>query len=143
MLYFTFAHFSRLPDSSDEAQILGLVQTLRDSLIHKQARMLAEALAEHFVLVLPAGPCLQTKQEVIAYHEQLFPLLPPLHSLDVKVKDITFVRPDVAIARLLGTDVFEMNGHKIQSEEIGGMTAVVEKGFWKIAHLGVLRIQLF
>jgi len=91
----------------------------------------------------PAGHYLRTKEEVISYHEQIFPLLPAYYSLDVHVRDITFLRSDVAIARIIGTDAFEMNGHRIRSDDIGGITAVVEKGFWKIAHFGLMRVQLF
>lgn len=123
--------------TKDQKEIKALVQMLKDGLVKRTPTLMGEALSEDVVFISPAGHYLKTKEAVVAYHEEALKMIPVGYDFSVKVTDIQFIRPDVAIAHLTGLDKTPKG--EVASEE-GGITVIRKNGSWKIVHFGVTPI---
>ena len=127
--------FAQAQRTKDQKEITALVQMLRDGLVKRTPALMGKALSEDVVFVSPSGHYLNTKEAVVAYHVEALKMIPEGFEFRVKVTDIQFIHPDVAIAHVTGLDKTPQ-GKELASQE-GGITAIRKNGSWKIAHFGV------
>ncbi|PHN07874.1 SgcJ/EcaC family oxidoreductase [Flavilitoribacter nigricans] len=141
LVAFSNAVMAQAEMSTDEAEIKTLVQTLVNGLLKKNAELMGTSLADDVVFITPGGHLLNSRQEVVSFHEQALKMMPPNYTFSVEVKDVQFVRPDLAIARISGSGSFEMEGKKMMDVQHAGITAIKENGSWKIIHFGATPVQ--
>ena len=109
--------------SADEAAIHDLYRELMDGWSRGRGDAFAAAIAEDGDLIAFDGPHIEGREEIAPFHQQLFDKWLKGSRLVVKVENVRFLRPDVALMHAVGGTV--MRGKNEPSPERDSIQTLV------------------
>lgn len=118
---------------ADEAAIRANVKYLVDGWNTKSGQLFAKPFAEDADYVVINGTHISGRMTIDKGHQRIFDTIYKDSVLDLSVKQIRFLRPDVALVHVSGLNKMRQAGEMREGKATMTMVLVKEKDVWKIA----------
>ncbi len=138
---FVFAQEKNSKMSKDEAAIRANVEQMAKGWNMKSGAEFAKPFAEDADYVVVNGAHIKGRAANAAGHQQIFNTIYKDSRNAGTVKQIRFVRPDVAIVHVEWNLSFKVNGEEQKGHALSTMVMTKEKGKWSIAAFQNTAIQ--
>lgn len=138
---FVFAQEKNSKMSKDEAAIRANVEQMAKGWNMKSGTEFAKPFAEDADYVVVNGAHIKGRAANAAGHQQIFDTIYKDSRNAGTVKQIRFVRPDVAIVHVEWNLSFKVNGEEQKGHALSTMVMTKEKGKWSIAAFQNTAIQ--
>jgi uncharacterized protein (TIGR02246 family) len=135
---FTFCALSALGQttnkrSKDETGIRQNVKYLLDGWNTKNGVLFAKAFAVDADYVVINGMQIKGRQQIADGHQQIFDTIYKESTLSLTVKQVRFLRSDVAVVHVAGTNTFKQASETKVLNAIITLVMTKDKGEWTIA----------
>jgi uncharacterized protein (TIGR02246 family) len=128
--------------SADEAAVRALYRELMDGWNRGSGEAFASVFTEDGDLVAFDGTHFEGREEIAPFHQQLFDKWLKGSRLVGQVKDVRFLRPDVALMHAVGSTVMRgKNEPSPERDSIQTLVAVREGGEWRLAAFQNTRVR--
>jgi uncharacterized protein (TIGR02246 family) len=128
--------------SADEAAVRALYRELMDGWDRGSGEAFASVFTEDGDLVAFDGTHFEGREEIAPFHQQLFDKWLKGSRLVGQVKDVRFLRPDVALMHAVGSTVMRgKNEPSPERDSIQTLVAVREGGEWRLAAFQNTRVR--
>ncbi len=138
---FVFAQEKNSKMSKDEAAIRANVEQMAKGWNMKSGAEFAKPFAEDADYVVVNGAHIKGRAANAAGHQQIFDTIYKDSRNAWTIKQIRFVRPDVAVVHVEWNLSFKVNGEEQKGHALSTMVMTKEKGKWSIAAFQNTAIQ--
>ncbi len=138
---FVFAQEKNSKMSKDEAAIRANVEQMAKGWNMKSGAEFAKPFAEDADYVVVNGAHIKGRAANAAGHQQIFDTIYKDSRNAGTIKQIRFVRPDVAVVHVEWNLSFKVNGEEQKGHALSTMIMTKEKGKWSIAAFQNTAIQ--
>ena len=138
---FVFAQEKNSKMSKDEAAIRANVEQIAKGWNMKSGAEFAKPFAEDADYVVVNGAHIKGRAANAAGHQQIFDTIYKDSRNAGTIKQIRFVRPDVAVVHVEWNLSFKVNGEEKKGHALSTMVMTKEKGKWNIAAFQNTAIQ--
>ncbi len=138
---FVFAQEKNSKMSKDEAAIRANVEQMAKGWNMKSGAEFAKPFAEDADYVVVNGAHIKGRAANAAGHQQIFDTIYKDSRNAGTVKQIRFLRPDVAVVHVEWNLSFKVNGEEQKGHALSTMIMTKEKGKWSIAAFQNTAIQ--
>jgi uncharacterized protein (TIGR02246 family) len=119
-------------DAADEAAVRENVRQMEIGWNAKSAALYAKPFAADADFVVVNGMHLRGRAAIEKSHQQIFDTFYKNSTLSVSVKQIRFLRPDVAVVHVSGKNRVRQGDETHVTDVIVTLVMLKEKGVWKI-----------
>ena len=127
------AAFTPATDAADEAAVRENVRQMEVGWNTKSGALFAKPFAADADFVVVNGLRLRGREAIEQSHQRIFDTFYKHSTLSVSVKQIRFVRPDVAVVHVQGVIKIRQGEETSERHSIITLVMSKEKGDWKIA----------
>jgi uncharacterized protein (TIGR02246 family) len=118
---------------ADEAAVRENVRQMEEGWNTKSGALFARPFAEDADYVVINGMSFRGRAAIAETHQRIFETIFKDSTISLSVKQLRFLRPDVAVAHINGRNRTRASGEEREVEAIITLVMVREAGAWKIA----------
>ena len=119
-------------DAADEAAVRENVRQMEAGWNTKSGALYAKPFAADADYVVINGMHLRGREAIAQSHQRIFDTFFKNSNISVSVKQIRFLRPDVAVVHVQGTNKFRQGEETRETHTLVTLVMTKEKGDWKI-----------
>lgn len=119
--------------AADEAAIRENVRQMEEGWNTKSGALFAKPFAADADYVVINGTHIQGREAIDKGHQRIFDTIYKDSTVSLSVKQLRFLRPDVALVHVTGHNKFRRGEETREADAIITMTMTKENGEWKIA----------
>ena len=135
-------HIASSAHHADEAAVRALYQQLMDGWNKGSGEAFASVFTEDGDLVAFDGTHFHGRIEIVPFHQELFDKWLKGSRLVGQVKDVRFLRPQIALMHAVGSTVMRGKSHPDPTRDsIQTLVAVKESGEWRLAAFQNTRLR--
>lgn len=120
-------------NAADEAALRENVRQMEEGWNTKSGSLFAQPFATDADYVVINGMFIQGRDAIAKGHQGIFDTIYKDSTLKLSVKQLRFLRPDVAVVHVTGHNKFRRGEETRETDAIITMTMTKDKGEWKIA----------